>query len=352
MRTLLKNRHIPGFISGGGARNTMKHSFSKKISASSFLFFLLAPSFVFFFLGAETASSAVKLPISQLVPTAEMRTPLVEEKDLDSCLTSLISGGGCSLDSIAWIAAKLLLQILFDGSMNLTRTGYGGNPIFVTNQQSYFGGVAEESTQVFLTDFRTNTPQMLPSVREMVLRELIAENYVYPKQINQSTFPGGDAAYQAYLEDPSTCPTGDPDDCRFISLRCENDPWCILQHKQEELHKKRDEIDVPYARDEILAGSGFHSLKECLQRDADGNCAYWSTYTPGEVFVKTTTETLETSRKELGQTDELDELIPLMKLYEMLVEFFNGGNLLGTKTNEVGTQGIYQGNGVTTFPLK
>lgn len=363
------------------------------------------------------------------------------------------------LDPISKLLANQLVSLLVNQMFGFISKGNSGAPSYVTNPQAYFGGVAEESTQVYLTDLQNNRPNMLPSIRNAVRQRIIEENYVDSKRMEQSTFPGGDAGYQAYLEDPSQCATGNSWDCYFATLEPQNDPWQIYQFESARLATKKG-TDVQLARDEIAWASGYHSLKECIERDggpvgygddsvhgstlatvinffipraeaftykglvgssaigasklaletfplqnqgggpssitpigtsggADGattfplqgdgggpiemtpigtngpvtqtggangtvgntlssNCTEYLIKTPGDSLAGQVNAYLDAPMKILEGVDEIEELGGAV--ISGIQSFMNGKGL--TSVNEAGTQGINQGNGVTTFPLQ
>jgi hypothetical protein len=172
---------------------------------------------------------------------------------------------------ISAVWSNMLVKMMFNYIAGNDR---GNSPAFLTNPLLYYGGVAQNTTGLFLNDLLNNTPQMMPSIRYAVRQRIIEENYVRPQRMIQSTFPcphatptctaqERDRAYQAYLEDPRTCPTGNSDDCSFALMRPENDPQRIYEFESARLSSQRNR-DVAFAREEITAGSGFHSLKDCI----------------------------------------------------------------------------------------
>lgn len=251
------------------------------------------------------------------------------------------------LDPIARLLGVQLTNMLVNQMFSFVAKGNNGAPAFVTNPQGYFGSVAQESNRVFLTDLQNNTPQMLPSIRNVVRQRIIEENYVDSQRMTQSTFPGGDAGYQAYLQNPGACPTGNSWDCYFSTLEPQNNPYDVYQFESQRLAAKRS-TDVKLSQDEILAASGYHSLKDCVEKDVDQNCTRYLTKTPGDALAGQVTLYLNNSLKNLQNIDEAGEVITLG--ISGIQGWMNGNGL--TSVNEAGTQGTDQGNGVTTYPYQ
>lgn len=212
------------------------------------------------------------------------------------------------LDPIAKLLGGQLTNMLVKQMFSFIGGGNNGAPAFVTNPQKFFESVAQESTQVFLTDLKNNRPNMLPSIQTAVRNRIIQENYVDPKRMERSTFPGGDSAYQDYLQNPSQCTTGNSWDCYFAALQPQNDPMQIYQFESGNLDAKRNK-DVTLSQDEVLAGSGYHTLKDCIERDVSSNCTEYLNKTPGDSLAGQVNQYLNNALSLLQQADELDEVI-------------------------------------------
>jgi hypothetical protein len=212
------------------------------------------------------------------------------------------------LDPIARALSAILSNRLVNMMFSFIASGNSGAPAFLTNPQQFFGNVAQESTSVFLTDLERNTPNMLPSIRNMVKQRIIEGDYVNAQKMLRSTFPGGEAGYQTYTENPSQCSTGNSWDCYFSSLKPQNDPWQVYQIEKEKLESKKI-TDVKLAQDEIQAGSGYHTLKECVEKDLDQNCVNYLTKIPGGDLVRQANEYMQNAVKLLQAADEVDEVV-------------------------------------------
>ncbi|MBI2120630.1 MAG: hypothetical protein HYT94_03340 [Parcubacteria group bacterium] len=212
------------------------------------------------------------------------------------------------LDPIAKYMSALLSNQLVQMMFSFVKTGNLGLPTFITNPKEYFGEIAEEATQIYLTDLEHNTIGMLSSIRDSVKTQIIEGNYVAAERLRHSTFYGGDAGYEAYFEDANNCPTGDSWDCYFAALEPENDPYEIYMAERDRLVKKR-EYSLELATNEALEGSGYISLKDCIEKDVDSNCVSYFIKTPGDIISKQLDNYLDNALALLQSADELDELI-------------------------------------------
>ncbi len=309
----------------------------KKI-ISPVLTFAFVTSF-FFFQG--TSVFAQRTPYSVLIPTAEMRTPLIEAKDLDSCLLSLINtvgsvvsgggltGGGCSWDSIAWMAAKALTTIEFNGMVKMVQTGYfDTGTSWLDNPQSYYSSVNTETTDYFFAnDYNNSTllPTIKGNVRSSILRR---ETTPFTQSISSGMdFPGGESGYQAFLADWNACPTGNPWDCYAALQSPKNDAFSVQMRTQQELSRVQNTA-LTHATNEVLAGSGY--------RDVKTNCVYGHyigcvSQTPGSTLEAQINDYLSTSNVQLTSADELDETVTtaVQNLYGVMVNWLNNKSLSG-----------------------
>jgi hypothetical protein len=283
----------------------MKKNFlgQKKIAGAvlfSFLFSLI------FFNESGVANAAIKYPFQVLVPTSEMRTPLVEDKDLDSCILALFDDNGqCSWDSIAWLVARGLVKAEFSGMMNMVNSGFFGDTAFLTDPNGYYRGINDETIRDFMLDF--DNTNMLPSVRSSVKAQIIQEQYsTYQDVIERGVdFPGGDAGLAAFQNDWFACPTGNGWDCYDALQDPKNDDFLAQGIVDSGLTKVQTE-NLTQSKNEILAGSGYFNLKENCEK-SDYHWVGCSAYTPGATVEQQANEYLAASLDELLQADELDE---------------------------------------------
>lgn len=240
------------------------------------------------------------------------------------------------LDPAARILGDGLTGQLVDQMFSFVSTGNHGAPTFVTNPQQYFGGVAQESTQGFLTDLENNRPDVLPSINQAVLQRITAQTYTDSKSMEQSTFPGGDTAYQEYLQHQNTCVTGNSWDCYFATLEPQNNPYTVYT---DQLSKEvsKGTRDVSLAQDQISWGQGYHSLQDCVENDINGNCTNYLTKTPGSTISQQVNEYLTSALTCSQNVDELDELICGVK--GLVQEWMNGKGLVDTAFDAVSQMG-------------
>lgn len=294
---------------------------------------IIAPILVFSFIGLFFFTEAVlaqgKTSFSVLVPIAEMRTPLIEEKDLDSCFVNIMNGVGCSWDSIAWMAAKILMNVEFDGMIDMAQTGFFGDQSWIDNPDSYYSSMNTEVTDYFFqNDF--NNADLLPSIKEDVRAAILKEETTpFEQRVAEGIdFPGGDAGYRAFLTDWNSCPTGDGWNCFDALMSRKNNKFLVTGITQEEVDKRQTEV-LTNAKDEVLAGGGYRDDKE--------DCTYGhyigcESITPGRTIGDQTNEALSASLEDqLGPADELDDVVTpaVVELYRTFVTWLNGGGLRG-----------------------
>jgi hypothetical protein len=296
----------------------------KKIILSSVIFSFAG---LFFFMETIPAQAA-KTSFSVLVPTAVMREPLTEEKDLDSCFVNLInSNGNCSWDTLARLAVMAFMRVEFDGMTNLAQTGFFGEQSWIDNPDSYYSSINTEVTDYFFQNDYNNA-DLLPSIKGDV-RSIIIKDETTPftQKISEGVdFPGGEAGYQAFLNDWNACPAGSGWVCfRALHSSPKNDIFSVLTRTNEEKEKRQYEA-LLHTKDEVLAGNGYRDVKE--------DCTYGhyigcESVTPGATLKDQMNDYLSTSlRDQLGQSDELDEtVIAVSALYKTTVGWLGNGSL-------------------------
>lgn len=260
-----------------------------------------------------------KSSFSSLIPTATMRDPQMESKDLDSCfsavvdtITSLISGGGisggCSLDSLARIVAQQVAGTEFQSMMNMVGEGFFGDTAFLTNPQSYYHDVNKEITDNFISGItQENIPGMLPSLLSQVKTQIIkGQNTQYQSALSRGQdFPGGEAGLAAFENDWNACPTGNGWDCFEALQEPKNDPFVAQRIIGEDLAKAQRE-GLQQSSAEVAQGNGYLTLKEC---EGDNHWVGCNATTPGATLKDQMNTYLSSSLDQIGAADELDEAI-------------------------------------------
>ena len=299
------------------------------------------------------SSSGGKTSFQVLVPTAEMRTPLVEVKDLDSCILNTISnagsilgglmgggsggtgggllggggalGTGCSWDSIAWFAAKVLIGVQFDGMKTMAQTGFFGNTSFIDNPDLYYSQINNEVTTYFL-DNDLNNANLLESIKGRTRTNAIRSQYSpFSQSISEGIdFPGGEAGYQQFLAD-GTCQTGNFVDCQEALLTPKNDAFSVQMRTQAALNKAQSEA-LYHTQAEVQAGNGYRDIKEdCIY----GHYIGCTSVTPGSSVESQTNSYLNESLQQLDSADELDEALApaVTTLYQTIVRWLGEWSL-------------------------
>jgi hypothetical protein len=298
--------------------------------------------------GGGGANNSGKTSFQVLVPTAEMRTPLVEVKDLDSCILNIISnagsilgglmggggggidmggalGTGCSWDSIAWFAAKVLLNVQFDGMKTMAQTGFFENTSFIDNPDLYYSQINNEVTTYFLDNDLQNA-NLLESVKGRARAGSISNQYSpFSQSISEGIdFPGGEAGYQTFLAN-GTCQTGNFWDCQEALMSPKNDDFSVQMRTGSALNKVQNEA-LYHTQAEVQAGNGYRDVKQdCVY----GHYIGCTSVTPGSTIEGQTLEAVLSSHETLQDADELDEaLAPAVTIaYEMIVNWLATMNL-------------------------
>jgi len=314
-------------------------------------------------LDGQSEGMSGKTSFSALIPTATMRDPQMEAKDLNSCFSAAINtavslvsgsggsgGGGCSLDSLARIVGQQVAGTEFQSMMNMVGQGFFGDTAFLTNPQSYYHDVNKEITDNFIQGITPeNIPGMLPSFMNQIKTQIASQqNTPYQNILNKGkAFPGGDAGLEAFKKDWNACPAANAWDC-FDALQDPlNDPFVAQGIIEENLAQTQKE-GLNQSSSEVAQGNGFLSLKtDCPTNTKNGLTTenHWvgcNVATPGTTLKDQMNTYLSSSLQQLNNSNELDEAIIATAggLFDAVTSWLGDKSLIRAVKPRVTTSGI------------
>lgn len=225
------------------------------------------------------------------------------------------------LDGVMWALKQMIIIEVTQMMMDFINNGFQGGPAYIEDPGLHYYNISNELTDTYLKrlvlmreDF-TDPGSLAEYILERTEENLRAEEYeelgsrLVAQDENQ--FPGGYAAYEQFVEDPSTCPTGNPYDCMLVMLDEENDLFNVHVQAREQLNKQRTEgLETNYQQ--VSSSDEFHTFKRCAEEIARGGVSFCESYIttlPGKVIVDQLQYYLQSQMNELHQADEIDELI-------------------------------------------
>ncbi|MEW5907748.1 MAG: hypothetical protein AB1643_01005 [Patescibacteria group bacterium] len=206
-------------------------------------------------------------------------------------------------DLLAWVATTKILEIFTQMTVNWINSGFNGSPTFVTNPQSYFTDLFDESTRIFLNEVsQTSSPfantmtQLFQAHQSYATSPNSFQTTMSRNQLpNLQQFYGDFSAggWNSWLQMVDN-PSNNPYDAYLRS----HDEW-----------QRRSQITMERGKNELQQGQGFLTLKECAQEDNAGNCIDWQNTTPGKVIVDNLSKALGMPMERIANADELQEVI-------------------------------------------
>ena len=229
-----------------------------------------------------------------------------------------------TLDPILWFIAKLLIRSLTYSIVTWINSGFEGEPQFLLDKSVLFSLIIDENIRTLLYTI-ANFPELMDSLKVAVLQGIISGFYSPAEQLLRSTFPGGNAAYIAYLADFRACESVSSWECYLEITAPQNNPYGTQMIAMNELSRRLSD-KISQTVNDLIEGTGFLSLTECVERNAAGNCTRSIRKTPGRAVAGQLDIYLGSSEGALEAADEMLESIASI-LDALLNQFITKGLL-------------------------
>lgn len=230
------------------------------------------------------------------------------------------SGVGFGLNTAAVAAAKLIINKLTDSVIKWVDTGFKGSPSFVTNPGAYFKDLADQVSGVFISQLGA-ADLLCPRFKPQILLSL---TYERPDiKTYECTFGKTAEEWNGFVDDFNKGGWG-----AFIKVSTgpQNSPYGTYLKASDELAQKKAEA-AGRGKAELNWGSGFVSLKQCVEVDednynlcVDGNflspadckeaaCTRYENTTPGKIISGQVMEALGSDINQMNSADTIDKTI-------------------------------------------
>ncbi|MBP6858184.1 MAG: hypothetical protein KBC11_03305 [Candidatus Pacebacteria bacterium] len=261
------------------------------------------------------------------------------------------------LDAIAYTVAKQALTQITNKTLNWVNTGFGGNPFYVRNIDSFLGSIKNEQVRDYLRISDNARAGDGDAVSAGVSSKIIEIITGRPSKVsNPST--ASELKYDAFTKDFSS---GGWDSWYRMTQLGENPIAGILSTSQQ-LGKNIAEQQQKTTQ-ELSQGNGFLSQKKCVEyaqapspdddynfnTNADGSlkCLKFETVTPGSVIASQTQTITNSGTRQLEAADELNEVLGnffdslLNKLFNKGLQTLgrDSGDQFGNDFSQFGGQG-------------
>jgi len=227
------------------------------------------------------------------------------------------NGASCAtFDCIAFLIAKQLIRAILQSVIAWVKTGFQGQPVFITDFERFFTDAALNASGVYLEHYLD--PDIYELLcepwRRAVYDQLIKMRRVSADLDNRQTYPRCTLAtiinnaegYGAFLKDFRN---GGWDAWFSIFSDPTNHPAGLYLSTLDSMDEKEAEA-AEKAKTETLTGQGFISLADCAKLSPSGNfCEVFEIKSPGKWIENQVGEWTTTDLASLELADELDELI-------------------------------------------
>jgi|GEM_PF-3089482 len=249
------------------------------------------------------------------------------------------SGKEYGLDTVAYIAASILLRKLTAKTVNWINNGFKGNPGYLQNPQQFFLDVGDEVASDFLSQSGVN--QLCTPFRPQV-RLALVKNYVNDNQNYSCTLDILRNNYDAFTRDFSE---GGWQGWFEMTQNPRNNPLGAYIEANNNLTMQVASIRGQKQKELDLSG-GFLNLKRCprgAEYTLNGQPACEvaeETVTPGVMINDQLSRSLGATWDKLNAADEFNEIITA--LLTQIVEQVAGkaSGLFGASERSAGTNGV------------
>jgi hypothetical protein len=238
------------------------------------------------------------------------------------------------LNGVAYAVAKSLLSQITNKTLSWVNTGFGGNPFYVRDINSYLRSVSDEQTRLFLERIPNQNPVFGNAIRSIVTQNMSGIRDGFLERTMDT--PEG-RAYQAFQND-------------FIIgggwgafLNPNNSPIVAIFDAADDLSSNIS-TQQQNIRDELQRNNGFLDMRKCVEYvkavidtsntssltiNQEPRCLRWETVTPGSVIAAQVSEVTTSSIRQLEQADQINEV--LGSFFDQLLNNFYSGGLLSTR---------------------
>ncbi len=201
----------------------------------------------------KKTSTSSNTNTSQTVPTGDKPTQTATEKS-QAELEKTTKREQC-LNGAADAVAKTALSKLSDKTLNWVKTGFGGNPFYVRNIDSYLKTIKNEKLDSYLNTYVGNSNPIFGNALKSVLKQQ-ATGYSDGLLNKAMNTPEG-KAYQDFQSDFTKGGWN-------AFLNPQNNPVGAYFNATDELNSIIDTAQQN-VKDELQQGGGFLSMKKCAE---------------------------------------------------------------------------------------
>lgn len=271
---------------------------------------------IFGWLGLTVIIVPVSFSLLLIKPQkAEAIVPVLDSANLKvntehAALTGTLVKKEFTWDTILWALAKAIIHQLTQNIVQWIRTGFEGNPLFITDPKRFFLNAVNEASGIFLDNYVSPeiydllcSPWRAPVFFALLTIHSQSDKYTPSCTLNtvinnaqgmanfmQNFMQGGWSAWLSMTAKPENNPYG-----AFLAASAKSD---------ERKAKAEARADT-----EAQMNTGFLGVKTCLNRTQSGYCQEWYTDSPGKWVENQLGWSTTSELRTLELADEINEII-------------------------------------------
>lgn len=247
-----------------------------------------------------------------------------------------------ALDKIAFQVARSMLRQMTSDIIEWVRSGFDGNPQFVTNPTLYFEDYVTDVGNQFIGDIANSA--IHPDLKGIVQQSL-----------GGLTLPSSGSSIENSAFSQNIQPTthliqGEIDTWEewSISAQPQNNIVGVLTNAYVELDNRKREAEKN--RERLLQWyNGFLPVEQCISQGIDGECVLQQVVTPGNIIAEELSAVLTSPIRQLELADETNEILDAL-FSNLIQELFSlGGSAVGGLLDDEGGGAGLQGVNVDGF---
>ncbi len=215
-----------------------------------------------------------------------------------------------SLDLILWALAKALIHQLSQSIVQWIKTGFQGNPLFITDMERFLKDTANEATGIFLDNY------VSPEVYDLLcapwrnpiffgILSLHGESDKYKPKCTLDVVVNNIEGMANFMDNFMN---GGWDAFSSLTARPENNAYGAYLAAADKMEENKAKAKAR-SNTEAQMNKGFLGMKLCLNRTSSGLCEDWYTDSPGSWIADQLGWNTTSELRTLEIADEIDEIL-------------------------------------------
>jgi len=192
-------------------------------------------------------------------------------------------------NALAKAAAQMAIRQITFKTVNWINSGYGGQPAFVQNENSFMRDIADKSVLAFAGSLYSKENADSYPFGRIVTQSIItntysnfSDKYAYTlDDVIKNQFPNSSLTAADYNND-FALGGWDAFDAQF---KGGNNPFGFYYEAQNQVYQNIEgNPEIEQTKNELARNNGFLDLKKCVAKK-QGECQQWETQTPGIIIA-------------------------------------------------------------------